>query len=185
MTDCNPLNRAWLRGHRIHLKALREDWPYPWARLELFRPDLFRGRVLAFDLDTMVTGNLAPLAAYTGRFAVLEDFRHRGDFDTGVLSWIAGRASEAIHELFVTDPWMIMSLHDHEAEWLRQACRRLSIVPDRIQHLLPGFVESAAVVPGGALRRALPQGAALLRFERAPMPHQLLGESELVQRHWV
>jgi hypothetical protein len=44
---------------------LRHNWPGWWSKVELFRPGLFHGPVLYFDLDVMITGNLDPM---TGPF---------------------------------------------------------------------------------------------------------------------
>jgi hypothetical protein len=38
------------------------DWPSYWSKIELFRPRLFKGPVLYFDLDTVIHGNIDDLA---------------------------------------------------------------------------------------------------------------------------
>ena len=48
-------------------------WPGWWAKIEVFRPGLFEGRVLYMDLDVLVTGDLAPLCAGSG-FAICYGF---------------------------------------------------------------------------------------------------------------
>jgi len=40
---------------------LEHDWEGWWSKIELFRPGLFKGKVLFLDLDTVIVGDLAPL----------------------------------------------------------------------------------------------------------------------------
>lgn len=50
-----------------------------WAKIELFRPGVFSGaadpreRVLYLDLDSLIVGDLAPLAEYPGHLALITD----------------------------------------------------------------------------------------------------------------
>lgn len=48
-----------------------------WAKLELFNPKRFTGRVLYLDLDTLVVGSLDEVVDYPSRFALLP---HGGTF---------------------------------------------------------------------------------------------------------
>jgi hypothetical protein len=47
--------------------ALTTDWPGFYAKLELFRPGLFHGPVLYFDLDTVIHRNIDALAVLSAK----------------------------------------------------------------------------------------------------------------------
>lgn len=48
---------------RFKLIPFKYDWPGRWAKLELFNPDLLRfGNIWYLDLDTIITGNIKPIA---------------------------------------------------------------------------------------------------------------------------
>ncbi len=76
---------------------LRDGRPGWWAKLELFRRNVFDPgtRILYLDLDTVVVGPLLGILARPERFLALEDFyRHPPTFarglGSGVLAWTAG-----------------------------------------------------------------------------------------------
>lgn len=85
----------------IPLQAALPGW---WSKLELFRPAAFSGRVLYFDLDTMLVGAIDDLAGYWGRFAMLEDFFKPGAGQSGVMVWTPCAETEAIWRGFSVDP---------------------------------------------------------------------------------
>lgn len=64
--------------------ALVTDWPGWWAKLEIFR---LKGRVLYFDLDTVIAGDLAEIANYPHRFTMLRDFIYPDRLASGVMAW--------------------------------------------------------------------------------------------------
>lgn len=66
--------------------ALRTDWPGWWAKLELFR-ELRTGRVLYFDLDTVIVGPIDAIAATPFRFAMLRDWAYPATFNSSVMAW--------------------------------------------------------------------------------------------------
>ena len=53
---------------------LATDWPGWWAKCELFAPGLFTGRVLYFDLDTLIVGSLDKIASYPHKFTMAHEF---------------------------------------------------------------------------------------------------------------
>lgn len=54
---------------------VEEDLPGWWSKLTLFRKKAYGlERVLFFDLDVVITGDLIPLAWYTGDFAIIKDW---------------------------------------------------------------------------------------------------------------
>jgi len=49
---------------------LKHNWPGWWAKMELHRPDLPKGRTLYLDLDSHVISNLDPILNYPGNLVM-------------------------------------------------------------------------------------------------------------------
>lgn len=62
-----------------------------WSKMALFRPGMFRSgeRVVYFDLDTVIVGDLSDLASYRGRFAMLRDVAS-SPYGSGIMAFEAG-----------------------------------------------------------------------------------------------
>ncbi|RYF05591.1 MAG: hypothetical protein EOO77_28205, partial [Oxalobacteraceae bacterium] len=52
---------------------LSNDWPGWWSKVEMFRPGLFDGPVLSFDLDVLFTGNIDHMAGPFDSMVMLHD----------------------------------------------------------------------------------------------------------------
>lgn len=61
-----------------------------WNKIELFRPGRFSGRVLYFDLDTLIVGPIDPLAEYEGILHLADWGWKQNDYGSGVMVWNAG-----------------------------------------------------------------------------------------------
>jgi len=63
------------------------NWPSWWAKMELFK---LQGVLLYFDLDTIITGNIEPLATRVAgsrhTLIALRDF-YRNNLSSGILAW--------------------------------------------------------------------------------------------------
>ena len=70
-----------------------EDSPFSgfWAKISLFEPRRFQGRVLYLDLDVTVKGNLDDLANHQGQFMIVKDWFRFG-FNSSIMAWDAGIA---------------------------------------------------------------------------------------------
>jgi hypothetical protein len=68
-----------------------DDSPFPgfWAKISLFEPGRFSGRVLYLDLDVTIKGSLDELAIYDAPFAICKDWTRLG-FNSSVMAWDAG-----------------------------------------------------------------------------------------------
>ncbi len=86
---------------------LINDWPGWWSKLELWRPGALQGRVLYFDLDVTITGNLDDLADYPKPFAICKDWGRFG-YNSSVIAWDAGEADN-IYTGFIKSPQQIMN----------------------------------------------------------------------------
>lgn len=87
----------------VNIVPLAHGWPGWWSKIELFRPDLFCGPTLFFDLDTVLVGDLSEIAE-TARLPLvgLADFNRPERFASGVMAWCADLA-QLYHE-FARDP---------------------------------------------------------------------------------
>ena len=76
-----------------------DDSPFPgwWAKISLFQPGRFDGRVLYLDLDVTVTGNLDDLADYPWPFAIIRDWGRFG-YNSSVMAWDAGTVDQLYTE---------------------------------------------------------------------------------------
>ncbi len=112
---------------------LEHGWPGWWSKVEIFRPGLFEGLVLYLDLDTLVVDDLAPLAEYSGRLAMLSDFYQPKIVASGVMLFRPGAHTEAVYSAFQADPLRIMAAHRRSDFWY---AKQLD-APDRLQELYP------------------------------------------------
>ena len=97
LTDA-PARHGGLPAESIHalptcdkLAQLLTGW---WAKLYLFEPGRFSGRVLYLDLDTLIVGPLEPVVAQTGAVKLLDWGWDRDVTAGGHLVWDAGEHAE-------------------------------------------------------------------------------------------
>ncbi|KAH8094982.1 hypothetical protein JL720_2251 [Aureococcus anophagefferens] len=159
-----------------------EAW---WLKAYLFSADAgLEGRVLYVDLDTVVCGPLAGLAAYGGDSVALlgtDDLANEnrsGGYNSSLMVWTAPALSE-IDDL-VAEPGAYAALSscvykfDHWLEMLLD-----DGVP--LQDLAPGLVAEYArdVLANGG---APPPGASIVCFPLEPKPHDVA--TPWVAAHW-
>ncbi len=117
--------------------ALQRNWPGWWSKLELF--EQLRGRVLYFDLDTVIVGSLDEMASHRHDFSMLSDFSNQRRFASGVMAWSGNRAAiadgfalERIGDFATADRW-------GNQGWI---VSRLTRAPASLQSLFPGQISS-------------------------------------------
>lgn len=162
---CLTDQQEWFRG--IEAVPLKHDWPGWWSKIELFRSDLLSGRVLYFDLDTVIRGSFAPLTAYRGPFAMLTDFYKPSRPASGVMAWKAG-VGDGIYHRFVQEKDEIMARYRGLGDqgWISEVMGPV----DRIQDFFPG-VRSYKV-------DGLEEPTSVLCFHGEPKPHELSEEEQ-------
>lgn len=69
-----------------------DDSPYPgwWSKINLFEPGRFKGRVLYFDLDVTIVGNLDEVVDYPSPFAAVREYLNKSLINSSVMIWDAG-----------------------------------------------------------------------------------------------
>lgn len=148
---------------------LLHDWPGWWAKVELFRPGLFDGPVLYFDLDTVILGPFDDLLAYDGRMAMLSDFYRPALAASGVMAWTPNVSTDGIYKRISSNDMQALRADDR---WYRLRMPNV----DRIQDLYPGLCVSWKVCGG-----QVPVDARILCFHGNPKQHNVGG---WVQQLW-
>jgi hypothetical protein len=180
---------------RIPLVA---NWPGFYSKIELYRPGLFKGPVLYFDLDTVIHGSLDALAhkAMQSVFGCTSDPKG-GHFNSSVVSFTAD-CSFVFEEFSKTGAW-IQQWHHHVWFTLRRvgldrlialgssygdqgfteaSLRKHGVPVVHLDQALPDMITTYNYA-GGA--RAEPTSAVCLMMGR-PKPHEIV--SGWVPRHW-
>lgn len=169
---------------RLRVFPLRENWPGFWAKMELFRPDLFGmagARVLYFDLDTIICGRLEPIAAAaeSAPLVMLRDFYRPEHYGSGVMGFRA-RDFDFIYEQFKKAP--AEHIHRTSARYGDQnVIEQMAPGAAFFQDVVPGHILSYKVHCGQALEAA-PAGASLICFHGIPKPWDLT--LPWVQDYW-
>lgn len=111
-----------------------EGW---WAKLWLFSPELFPegDRVVYFDLDTVIVGDLDDIFAYDGEFAILRDFFRPDGLQSSVMAWPAG-IYPGIWKLW--DKWGRPEKDGGDQAWIEEFFTAFHIAPDIWQDRYPG-----------------------------------------------
>lgn len=199
--DAEGLDEAVV-SHPLPTRHGGRKWHGWWHKAALFNTELMAaagitGRLLYIDLDTVITGSLADVAAYRGRFTTLgtggfANEAREGGVNSSVMLWDAGDVElcDAIYGRLVSlQPHVFGVLHrfDH---WLEMvlAVDELPV----LQGLYPGqFVEYMADASGGGGRDGgdgstdaeVPEGARVVNFPLQPKPHE--AAAAWVAREWV
>ena len=145
-----------------------EGW---WNKLAMFRPGMFEGRCLYFDLDTIIKAEISDIAAYDGPFIALEDFWRKGRLQSSVMAWTAGEMDH-VWEAYKAanypqfDPGGDQNWIEHMAPKAR-----------RWQTELPGRFVS---LKEHLLQREVFERASVVCFHGLPRPHHL---ADLME-HW-
>jgi hypothetical protein len=180
---------------RIPLVA---GWPGFYSKIELYRPGLFKGPVLYFDLDTVIHGNIDALAhkATQSVFGCTSDPKG-GHFNSSVVSFTVD-CSPVFEDFQKTDAW-IQRWHHHVWFTLRRVgldglialgssygdqgfteaalCKR-NVPVVHLDTALPGMFSTFNYSAGAG---AEPASSVCLMMGR-PKPHELV--SGWVPRHW-
>lgn len=78
-----------------HFECITEsDKPGWWAKVDLFEPGRFSGRVLYLDLDSVITGPLGALAESKGIIHLAQWGWKRNDYGSGVMCFDVGEHEE-------------------------------------------------------------------------------------------
>jgi hypothetical protein len=136
-----------------------------WNKCALFRPGIFPNgeRVLYFDLDTIITGDLSDIAAYTGKFAALRDFNFKGNMNSGLMAWEAGTLDH------IWRVWQRCGRPQFDPGGDQAWIEDMQPTADYWQEILPGQVVSYKV----DCQQGVPDNARVVCFHGKPRPHEV------------
>lgn len=143
-----------------------------WNKLALFKEGTFAldDRIVFFDLDTVITGDLGDIIKYDGSFAILRDFYRPQGLGSGVMAW---RGDWGAHIWREYEKAGYPDIAGGDQAWIEQHVLR----PDILQELFPGQLVSYKV----NAHSFIPQGARVVAFHGEPRPHHCDG---WVEQFW-
>ena len=152
-----------------------------WGKLAFFS-DLINERILFFDLDTVIVGNIDCFANYRGNLAIIQPFYRDTGFASGVLN-IGPRAHLHIWERFKADPAAAIHFCQENADppWNSGDQRWIELnieTADYWQSLLPGQLVSYKV----HCQTGIPKNARIICFHGKPDPHEV--DDPWIKDHW-
>lgn len=156
---------------------LAHGWGHWWAKLELFRPDLDLGRVLYFDLDTVIVGELSEIAGRQ-RLTLLADFNKPEWMQSGVMM-LPADARARVWDAWIADPARHMDVHGGNGDG--GFLRSVYGVAETWQEVLPGRVvsfkrhiaQSHYPKKWDQPASALPASARVVAFHGRPRPAEM------------
>lgn len=138
LTDSSTIREQFRGVDNARVVSLTHDTPGWWAKLELFRHDVFEPgeRVLYLDLDMIPTGPLDDLIAYDDPDAVVASGSGRlRNFASGIMTFRAGQHVQTALPLYLDDPAGMRWHYDsrrHGASGGRRGDQGL--VVERVEH---------------------------------------------------
>lgn len=164
---------------------LRHIWPGWWSKLELFRPCNCDGRkIIYFDLDTVIVGDLKPLVNHDFKFMMLQGFKHKQRRASGVMAWQGdfSRIYKVASKEF-SNGFFSQHLNDWDQVYIeRKLKEEYGLEPEIVQHAIGvssykrHFLERGKLIPD----------TRIVCFHGKPRPHEL-GEElkpEWMRRTW-
>lgn len=148
-----------------------------WNKLALFRRDGFAPgeRVLYLDLDTVVTGSLDDIAAYSGRFAIMRDVFRPDGMQSAIMAWEAGALGH------IWETWERAGRPQFNKLGDQSFIEQMQPEADRLQDLFPGqivsFKKDCRPIAG------IPPDARIVAFHGLPRPHEV--EDRWIRDHWT
>jgi len=182
--------------------------PLWWGKAYLFSEEagLDGNRVLFLDLDQVILGDLDPLAAYSGPFALLgtEDVACElalGGYNSSVICWTASPFFRQLYDCLTPSVLRFVHRFDHWLEMMvEDADRWQSLLPGKILDYTTVFRDgvclgcetddnSFAVGSTSEEKEVLnmddpPAGCAIVTFPRSPKPHEVVELHDWVLKHW-
>lgn len=151
------VSRNLTQPHRFECLT-ESDKPGWWAKVDLFEPGRFDGRVLYLDLDTVIVGPLDALAASKGILHLADWGWKKNDYGSGVMVWDAGEHTEIFTEYNGQVPHCFRG----DQDWMTH----LGGWPALPKGLNVSYRYHAKVAP--------PSGAVTVSMHGSPKPHEIV-----------
>jgi len=163
----------------VDVRALKPPvWKGNLPKTYVYSPEAdLAGRVLLFDLDNVIVGSLAEMAAYDGPFCVrgrLQYSRPRQP-DGDMISFVAGSPTAMNLWDAACHPAIALATQGREREFILQVAPKA----DQWQDVCPGQVVSYR----HDCRGKLPPNARVVSMHGRPRPHEV--SDEFIVRNWL
>lgn len=154
-------NQAYAEG--ISKKPFKHEFLKGWwQKVALFEKDVFPEgeRIVFFDLDTLIIGNIDDLLGYTGFFSMLAPFRKGQMKQSGVMAWKHGTVCQ-IWDMFKMLRFPMTGNGDQE--WIGNQISTANL----FQSLFPDMFVSYKIN-----KKQFPDKASIVLFHKNPKPHE-------------
>lgn len=153
-----------------------------WSKIELFRPDIFKGdNVFYMDLDTVVVNNIDEILEYQPTFAGIRDLYHHTFMQTGILSWNPNY-NHQVYENFTRKPSFIMDNYpEGDARWIRENVYNYEYLQDVFPNKIVSYKAHCLNKISGEIK--IPKDASIVCFHGKPRPHTI--KHPAITRHWI
>jgi hypothetical protein len=132
-----------IRGHldRIRFVPLVNNWEGWFSKIELFRPGLFDGPAIFFDLDTLIISNIDDLIG-DHQLTVLRNFWNAKRIGSAVMGWSADLSE--VYGKFLDNAGRYIQEYQYPDKWGDQAFLKdyTPVDPEFWQDKIPGRIVS-------------------------------------------
>jgi hypothetical protein len=154
---------------------LKHGWPGWWSKLEVFRPDVITGHTLYLDLDTVIVGDMNPVASIPYDFAMLNIREKDTQVGNSGAMWLA-KPFPDVYERFAARPNFWMDYHRKNAHdrymgdqaFISDCFQKIPKLHDAV----PGMFRSYKY---DRCQNEIPTGCSVVCFGGTPRPHQAGG----------
>lgn len=147
-----------------------------WAKIGLFKPGLFSGRVMYFDLDVVICNSLNKLACIQEPFCMIENFgpnKGHAAHNSSVMVWTSSTKTEEIYTKFSPD--VTKELHGDQ-------CFIWRVMQDDIYNYPKNWVVSYKYEKHPRWRNA-DKDTSIVVFHGKPKPSDIPNDP-LIHNHW-
>lgn len=169
-TDLAEINTdEYMRG--IELRPLPWGLRGWWNKLYLFKEGVLRDRVVFFDLDTVIMGNIDLLLQYRGKFAMVRDLMRAGKYQSCIMAWDAQFAYE------IWEQYEAQDYPQTDEEGDQHFIQQHIIGADLLQNFIDGIYSYKV-----SCQNSIPTDARIVCFHGLPRPHQV--KETWLARYW-
>lgn len=175
--DDRPMPPAVQRIPLLH------NWPRYWSKVELYRPGLFTGPVLYLDLDTVICGDITPIATAADPLLAAWDL-NRGWLNSSLVRWSVDLSFVYLRMKAAPDATMAAfkdAAYYGDQGLLQDELMKRSVPWRWAQDAFPVEVQWH---PGPTRDRDPPEGTTISMWYGHPKPHQVAG-SAFLAKYWV